>query len=145
MASTSAYAVDIPTIFGRVLAALRDEQGDSKTSFARRLKWDRNVLMRLESGQSAVTIGDLIRLERTLKKAGQPIDVGDLTALTARVANVLWNRDVRVSYGWGRRSRMREDEAPLETAALDRVVAVVLDKWFEKEGWVDGPYDDDWG
>jgi transcriptional regulator with XRE-family HTH domain len=46
-------AVDLSTIIGRIVAALRQEQGASQATLAGRMTWDRSLLARIEAGVRA--------------------------------------------------------------------------------------------
>ena len=64
-------AVDLASIFGRIVAALRQEQGASQAVLAGRLTWDRSLLARIEAGRNTANIDNIFELEEVFMADGQ--------------------------------------------------------------------------
>lgn len=126
MPAITGTIVDLSTVFGRVVALLRQDLRHSQSSFARLLQVDRSLLARVESGRNTASIDNVFLIEETFIKEHRIRHHGDLVLLCARVARELADRGGRIFYGNLPRPETDED---LDTGILDRIVAVVVDKW----------------
>ena len=118
-------AVDLASIIGRIVAALRQEQGASQAVLAGRLTWDRSLLARIEAGRNTATIDNIFELEEVFMADGLIESHGDLVELTSRVVHEAKRRGLRPVVG--RADKL--DAASVETVTLDRIVARIVDDW----------------
>jgi len=126
---TAANAVDLSTIVGRIVAALRQEQGASQTTLAGRMTWDRSLLARIEAGRNTANVDNLFELEEVFMADRLIERHGDLLELSARVVHEAKRRGIRTLVG---RIEKPEDQEPIEPAVLDRIVARTVDDWLVK-------------
>jgi len=126
MPSLTGTTIDLTTIVGRVIAALRQEIRHSQASFARLLEVDRSLLARVESGRNTASVDHVFLIEESFIQGGLVRWHGDLILLAARVVAEVKNRGGKVIYG---SLPKPEGDAELETTALDRMVASVVDAW----------------
>jgi transcriptional regulator with XRE-family HTH domain len=119
-------AVELSSIFGRIVAALRQEQGASQSTLAARMSWDRSLLARIESGRNTANIEHIFELEEVFTADGLLAGHGDLLELTHVVVREAVRRGLRPVVG---RTAPEEGQATVEAAALDRIVARVVDDW----------------
>lgn len=119
-------AVDLASIFGRIVAALRQEQGASQAVLAGRLTWDRSLLARIEAGRNTANIDNIFELEEVFMADGLIASHGVLVELTNRVVREAKRRGLRPVVG---RVEKQEEHESVEAAALDRIVARVVDDW----------------
>ncbi len=119
-------AVDLSSIIGRIVAALRQEQGASQATLAGRMSWDRSLLSRIEAGRNTANIDNLFELEEVFMADGLIEGHGDLLALCSRVVHEAKRRGLRPVVG---RTEKPEGEESVETATLDRIVARIVDDW----------------
>ena len=119
-------AVDLASIFGRIVAALRQEQGASQAVLAGRLTWDRSLLARIEAGRNTANIDNIFELEEVFMADGLIAAHGDLVELTNRVVREAKRRGLRPVVG---RMERPEGQESVETATLDRIVARIVDDW----------------
>lgn len=117
--------LELSTIFGRIVAALREELHQPQAQRAALIGWDPGVLSRVESGRNTATIDHIVELGVTFTQAGLVDRPGDLLDLTERAVRSLQRRGHRAVYG----VLPRPDEAPIEAPELDRIVAAVVDEW----------------
>ena len=129
MSTLTGTTVDLTTILGRIVSALRLELRHSQASFARELDIDRSLLARIESGRNTATIDNVFLIEEALIQGGLIHWHGDLTVLAARAVGEIKGRGGRTIYG---NIPKPEGDASLETAALDRIVALVVDGWLQE-------------
>jgi transcriptional regulator with XRE-family HTH domain len=116
-------AVDLATITGRIVAALRHEQGATQATLAGRMRWDRSLLARVEAGRNTATIDNLFELEEVFLADGLVRRHGDLVELVGRIVHEAKRRGLSPVVG-------RTGEQPsAETALVDRIVARVVDDW----------------
>lgn len=120
--------VDLTTIIGRVVSAFRQEMNISQAVFADRLKWDRSLLARIESGRNTANIDNIYELEKQFLESDLIGRHGDLVELTNLVAREAIRRGFRV---WVGNLPKPEGEDPVELRSLDRLVAVVIDTWLD--------------
>ncbi len=118
-------AIDLATITGRIVAAFRHEQGATQATLARRMRWDRSLLARVEAGRNTATIDNLFELEEVFLADGLVRRHGDLVELVGRVVYEAKRR--RLSPVVGRTGTGEQPSA--ETALVDRIVARVVDDW----------------
>ena len=123
---TIPHAVDLSSIIGRIIAALRRELGASQAAIAGRLRWDRSLLARIESGRNTATIDNIFELEVLLQGEGLLARHGDLVELCGRVAREAKRRGLVPVVG---KSEQQEGQESVEAATLDRIVARVVDDW----------------
>jgi len=123
---TIPHAVDLSSIIGRIIAALRRELGASQAAIAGRLRWDRSLLARIESGRNTATIDNIFELEVLLQGEGLLARHGDLVELCGRVAREAKHRGLVPVVG---KSEQQEGQESVEAATLDRIVARVVDDW----------------
>lgn len=126
MPSTSAGSIDLTTIFGRIVAALRADLSESQAGFARRLQIDRSLLARIESGRNTASIDHVFLIEEAFIAAHRIRCHGDLVLLAGKVVREIKQRGGSAVYGNVLRPEGDED---LGVAVLDRIVAVVVDPW----------------
>jgi transcriptional regulator with XRE-family HTH domain len=129
MSTLTGTTIDLTTILGRTVAALRQELRHSQASFARVLDIDRSLLARIESGRNTATIDNVFLIEEAFIQAGVLHWHGDMTMLAARIVGEIKQRGGRALYG---NLPKPEGDAPLETTALDRIVALVVDGWLQE-------------
>lgn len=118
-------AVPLNTLFGRLVAALRQETGRSQAAFARKLAWDRSLLSRIESGRNTATVENLFALERAFRDEDVLADAGDLAELLDRAARRARRREIVVLYG----QDPPADAVPVPLARLDCIVGAVLERY----------------
>lgn len=123
---TIPHAVGLSSIIGRIIAALRRELGASQAAIAGRLRWDRSLLARIESGRNTATIDNIFELEVLLQGEGLLARHGDLVELSGRVAREAKRRGLVPVVG---KSELQEGQESVEAATLDRIVARVVDDW----------------
>ncbi len=124
MTDSNADAVDLSSIIGRIVAALRREQGVSQATLAARMSWDRSLLSRIEAGRNTATIDNIFELEEVFLVDGLIEGHGALVALTSRVAHEAKRRGLRPVVG---RVARPEGQQSVELATLDRIVARIVD------------------
>ena len=124
MTDSNADAVDLSSIIGRIVAALRREQGVSQATLAGRMSWDRSLLSRVEAGRNTATIDNIFELEEVFLVDGLIEGHGALVALTSRVAHEAKRRGLRPVVG---RVARPEGQQSVELATLDRIVARIVD------------------
>jgi len=129
-------AVPLATILGRIVALLRRELGQSQTEMAGRMKWDRSVLSRIESGRNTATIDNIFELEELLMADHLIREHGDLTKLTGQVVYEARRRGLRPVVG---HAEIPEGEESVELSTLDRIVARIVDDWLVDLGEPDEP------
>ena len=117
-------AVDLSSIIGRIVAALRREQGASQATLAGRMGWDRSLLSRIEAGRNTATIDNIFELEVVFLADGLIESHGALVALTGLVVHESVRRGLRPVVG---RTSAAEGQQSVEVAALDRIVARIVD------------------
>ncbi len=122
---TNEQAVALATITGRVVAALRHEQGATQSALAGRMRWDRSLLARIEAGRNTATIDNLFELEEILLADGLIRRHGDLVELVNRVVRVAKRRGLRPVVG----RPAGEEQPSAEPAAVERIVGRVIDDW----------------
>ncbi len=127
--STESY-VDLSTIFGRIVAGLRQETGKSQARFSEEMGWDRSLLSRIESGRNTPTFDNVFELEEAFLKARLIGAHGDLTRLAVQVVREAQGRGFRAIYG---QIPKPPGEEPVATAALDRIVLAIVDRWLTDE------------
>ncbi len=120
------HAIDLSSIIGRIVAALRRELGASQAKLSARLKWDRSLLARIESGRNTANIDNIFELEVAFMGDGLIEDHGDLVELTSRVAREAKRRGFRPIVG---RAELPKDQESVEAATLDRIVVRIVDDW----------------
>ena len=103
---------NIPRVFGRIVAGLRQELGVSQVSFAAELGWDVGRLARIETGRSDASVSHVFVLGEAFCERGFIQGSGELMRLVSLVVAELERRPA---------------------ARLERVVSVVLDRWFHPE------------
>lgn len=121
-------AVDLSTIIGRIVAALRHEQGATQAALAERMSWDRSLLARIESGRNTANIDHLFELEETYLADGLIRGHGALLDLCNRVVREAKRRGLRPVVG---NVPKPEGEEAVEPAVLDRIVARIVDDWLQ--------------
>jgi len=124
MTDSNADAVDLSSIIGRIVAALRHEQGASQATLAARMSWDRSLLSRIEAGRNTANIDNIFELEEIFLADGLISGHGALVALTSRVAHESARRGLRPVVG---RVARPEGQQSVELATLDRIVARIVD------------------
>ena len=117
-------AVDLSSIIGRIVAALRREQGASQATLAGRMGWDRSLLSRIEAGRNTANIDNIFELEEVFLVDGLIEGHGALVALTSKVAHESKRRGLRPVVG---RTSKPEGQQSVEVATLDRIVARIVD------------------
>ncbi len=127
---STAPFVDLSTLFGRVVAGLRQETQESQAKFSAEISWDRSLLSRIESGRNTPTFDNLFELEEAFLRRELIQRHGDLTVLVTRVAHQAQARGFRLVYGQLARPA---DEAAVAMPALDRIVLGVIDEWLNPE------------
>ena len=120
------HAVDLSSIIGRIVAALRQELGLSQAALSGRMQWDRSLLARIEAGRNTANIDNLFELEEAFMAEDLIDSHGDLLDLCSRVAHEAKRRGLRPVVG---RSAKPEGQVSVETATLDRIVARIVDDW----------------
>lgn len=130
------HAVDLSTITGRIVAALRQELGLSQAVLAGRLHWDRSLLARIEAGRNTANIDNLFELEEVFMVEGLIAGHGDLLELCSQVAHEARRRGFRPVVG---RIGKTEGQESVEAATLDRIVAGIVDDWLEAMKKVPAP------
>jgi len=120
------HAVDLSSIIGRIVAALRQEQGASQAALSARMSWDRSLLARIEAGRNTANIDNIFELEEVFMVDGLIAEHGDLVELTSRVVHEAKRRGLRTVVG---RMERPEGQESVETATLDRIVARIVDDW----------------
>jgi transcriptional regulator with XRE-family HTH domain len=123
-------AVDLTTLFGRIVSALRQEMKLSQAVFAEKLSWDRSLLARVESGRNTASIDNVYMLEEAFMLAGLLRGHGDLVLLSERAVREAQGRGFRVVVG---RLPKPEGDGPVEIPSLDRIISRVVDDWLEAE------------
>ena len=123
---TIAHAVDGASIFGPIVAALRQGQGASRAALAGRLPWDRRLLGRIEAGRNTANIDNIFVLEQVFQVGGLMTSHGDLVELTHIAVREAKRWVPRPIVG---RVEKQEEHASVEAATLDRIVARVVDGW----------------
>lgn len=121
-----ALTLDLTTIFGRVVASLRDELKLSQAELATPMGWDRSLLARLESGRNTATIDNIVELEEAFIQKKLPVDRGDLVTLTCQVVLEAKRRGHRPVYG---KVPKPDGDDPIDAPELDRMVARIVDDW----------------
>jgi transcriptional regulator with XRE-family HTH domain len=121
-------AVDLSTIIGRIVAALRQEQGASQAALAGRMTWDRSLLARIEAGRNTANIDNIFELEEVFMADGLIGGHGDLIELCSRVVRESKRRGLRPVVG---RTDKPEGEEPVDAPTLERIVARIVDDWLE--------------
>jgi transcriptional regulator with XRE-family HTH domain len=121
-------AVDLSSIIGRIVAALRQELGLSQAALSGRMQWDRSLLARIEAGRNTANIDNLFELEEVFMAEDLIASHGDLMELCSRVAHEAKRRGLRPVVG---RTAKPEGQVNVETATLDRIVARIIDDWLE--------------
>jgi len=119
-------AVDLASIIGRIVAALRREQGASQATLSGRMSWDRSLLARIEAGRNTANIDNIFELEAVFLADGLIESHGDLVELTSRVTHEAKRRGLRPVVG---RVQQLDGHESVKSAALDRIVARVVDDW----------------
>ena len=122
------HAVDLSSIIGRIVAALRQELGLSQAALSGRMQWDRSLLARIEAGRNTANIDNLFELEEVFMTEKLIASHGDLMELCSRVAHEAKRRGLRPVVG---RTATPEGQVSVETATLDRIVARIVDDWLE--------------
>jgi len=122
------HAVDLSSIIGRIVAALRQELGLSQAALSGRIQWDRSLLARIEAGRNTANIDNLFELEEVFLAEDLIASHGDLMELCSRVAHEAKRRGLRPVVG---RTAKPERQVSVETATLDRIVARIADDWLE--------------
>lgn len=133
---TIPHAVDLSSIIGRIVAALRHELGASQAALSGRLSWDRSLLARIEAGRNTATIDNIFELETVFIAEGLLARHGDLVALVSEVAHEAKRRGLRPVVG---RAAQLDDHTSVESATLDRIVARVVDDWLVDSDDDDAP------
>lgn len=128
MPATLSGAVDLTTILGRVVAALRADLPESQAGFARLLEIDRSLLARIESGRNTASIDHVFLIEEAFIRTRRIRWHGDLVLIAGRVAQEVKQRGGTIFYGNLPRPEGEED---LGVSVLDRIVAVVVDQWLK--------------
>jgi len=123
---TIPHAVELSTIIGRIVAALRHEQGASQAALSGRMSWDRSLLARIEAGRNTANIDNIFELEEVFMSDGLIAGHGDLVELVSRVVHEAKGRGLRPVVG---RAERAEGQVSVEGAVLDRIVARVVDDW----------------
>ena len=140
MPATLTGAIDLTTILGRVVAALRADLPESQAGFARLLEIDRSLLARIESGRNTASIDHVFLIEEAFIRSGRIRWHGDLVLVVGRVAQEVKQRGGKIFYGNLPRPDGEED---LGVSVLDRIAAVVVDQWLKdlpaKDVGEDGP------
>lgn len=121
-------AVDLTTLFGRIVSAFRQEMKLSQAVFAEKLSWDRSLLARVESGRNTATIDNIYLLEEAFMLAGLLREHGEMMLLCERAAREAQGRGFRVMAG---RLPKPEGDGPVEIPSLDRIISRVVDDWLE--------------
>ncbi len=122
------HAVDLSSIIGRIVAALRQELALSQAALSGRMQWDRSLLARIEAGRNTANIDNLFELEEVFMAEDLIASHGDLLELCSRVAHEAKRRGLRPVVG---RTAKPEGQVSVETATLDRIVARIVDDWLE--------------
>jgi transcriptional regulator with XRE-family HTH domain len=122
------HAVDLSSVIGRIVAALRQELGLSQAALSGRLQWDRSLLARIEAGRNTVNIDNLFELEEVFVAEELIASHGDLLELCSQVVYEARRRGLRPVVG---RTERQEGQESVETATLDRIVARIVDDWLE--------------
>jgi len=122
------HAVDLSSVIGRIVAALRQELGLSQAALSGRLQWDRSLLARIEAGRNTANIDNLFELEEVFMAEELIASHGDLLELCSQVVHEAKRRGLRPVVG---RTAKPEGQQNVETATLDRIVARVVDDWLE--------------
>ena len=122
------HAVDLSSIIGRIVAALRQEQGASQAALSARMSWDRSLLARIEAGRNTANIDNIFELEEVFMADGLIEGHGDLTKLCALVVHEARRRGLRPVVG---HTESPEGEEPVEAPSLDRIVGRIVDDWLE--------------
>lgn len=121
--------VDLTTVFGRIVGALRQELGHSQAAFAERMTWDRSLLARIESGRNLASIDNIFELEERFMEEKLIFGHGDLVELTGRATREAKRRGLRPVYG---SIAKPEGDTPVEVPTLDRIVARIVDDWLDE-------------
>lgn len=119
-------AVDLSTIIGRIIAALRQEQGASQATLAGRMTWDRSLLARIEAGRNTANIDNIFELEELFIADDLMDRHGDLVELCSRVVREAKRRGLRPVVG---RTTKPEGEEPVDAPTLERIIARIIDDW----------------
>lgn len=125
---TIPHAVDLSSIIGRIVAALRRELGASQAVLSARLSWDRSLLARIEAGRNTANIDNIFELEEAFMADRLIEGHGDLVELTSRVVHEAKRRGLRPVVG---QTTQPEGQESVEAATLDRIVARIVDDWLE--------------
>lgn len=123
---TIPHAVDLSSIIGRIVAALRHELGASQAALSARLRWDRSLLARIEAGRNTANIDNIFELEEAFMADGLIEGHGDLVELCGRVVHEAKRRGLRPVVGQTERP---EGQESVDAATLDRIVARIVDDW----------------
>lgn len=114
-------------LFGRCMAAMRQDLGLSQAEVAERLRLTRPALTQIENGRATPSFHVLMWLGQYVGNERQDRDAAAVFALFHMSARALRAHGVRVV----NRVR-REDDVVLETARIDRVVGAVFDAEFRE-------------
>jgi len=118
-------AIDLATLFGRIVATFRGQLALSQAALATKLGWDRSLLARLESGRNIASIENIFELEEVFVQAGLLHTHGDLMWLLDRVLREAVRRGLRPVVG-----RVERNQAEsVDVAVAERIVVRVVDDW----------------
>ncbi len=124
----SATTVDLSTIVGRIVGALRQEMHLSQSAFSTAIRWDRSLLARIETGRNTANADNMYEAETIFIGKNLLQRHGDIMLLAHRVAWQAKDRGLTVMVG---NLEKPEGEGPVEVHTLDRIVSRVIDDWLE--------------
>lgn len=114
-------------LFGRCIAAVREDLDLTQAELAERLNLSRAALAQIESGRSAPSFWVLMRLGQRCAQESVDRDATVIFALFHATARELQGHRVRVV------NRMLEEgERTIPVAQIDRAVSRVYDREFER-------------
>jgi transcriptional regulator with XRE-family HTH domain len=118
--------IQLTTILGRIVAALRLERRLSQAELAKRIGWERSLLARVEVGRNLASVDNIYEIEQDLIGAGQIRHHGDLVYLAHLALEEARRRGFVPIYGT---LRAEDPIAEADNHIIDRIVARVLDDW----------------
>ena len=129
MASSPSRVINVTTVFGRVVAAMRRESRLSQAGFAAEMRVDRSHLARIETGRNIATVDDIFRIGGVLDRLDVVSGEGDLMGITLEAIQEVRDRRTRVAFG---KLAPRPGETVMDGRLLDRTVIRVVDGWLEE-------------
>ena len=124
----ASLGVPLTTLFGRVVAGLRQEAKLSQGALADRLAWERTLLGRVETGRNTATVDNIFELDAFFVEAGLLDRRGDLWALFTRAAQTVTRRGMVVLVD---RDAPPDGVDVADSRDLDRIVRRVVEDWLD--------------